>query len=353
MKPFLLSSFLALLALLTGGVVAHGAERSLKIVVDSSAPPEVRQAAREVLAAVGRSPLLRAMAGGGSAPTEVTDSHALAAAPFEERAYSHLVLVGMPGDPMVKQAWQREALAREGGMSVFGFGDLVGEIGYIESDRNPFLHGREVRQAPFEAEVVTITGVTPAAVRLATRFFLEKGIVNGVVAAPGWRRGESALLERPPLQWNTPTPEAPAAAGEWTRIAMTQAAEEEYRGVLADVGVAPEEIWRFKYYKPGVWDGTGARMAFDHYSAGLHRRAYGNTLWMARFASEEEAAAAASRIATAAALRADGGRWQGKQPPYGTQKESSGDLALWRHGQTVFMSTLPHDVTAVLIDRTK
>ncbi len=344
MKPLLLSIFAW--TLIVNG--AHAAERTLKIVVDSSAPAEVRQAAHEILANVKRSAVLRAMVGEGTAPVEVSDSKALAAGPFEERAYSHLVVVGMPDDPMVKQVWQHEAALRDGGLYVFGFGHLLGEIGYIESDRNPFLHASNIKQTPFEAAVVTVTGITPASVRLAAKFFTEKGLVNGVVAGSGWRRGEGALLERSPLQWNSPIPVVPAVAGKWTRLAVTQAAEEEYRGVLADAGIAPEEIWRVKYHQPGVWDGAGAKKAFDHYSAGLHRRAYGNTLWMARFPSEKDASSAAPKIAMAAGLSTSGSGWQGKQPPFGPQRESPGNLALWQKGAWVLMSTLPVEATDLI-----
>ena len=34
------------------------------------------------------------------------------------------------------------------GLYVFGFGHLKGDIGLIESDRNPFLHSQHVRRAP-------------------------------------------------------------------------------------------------------------------------------------------------------------------------------------------------------------
>jgi len=349
MRALLLIPFFALAPAI---YPAHGEERTLKIVVDTAAPAEIRQAAQEILTGIGRSPLLTVMAGEGAPPSAVTDSKALAAAPFGERAYSHLVVVGLPDDPMVAQVWQREAAVRDGRLFIFGFGHLLGGVGYIESDRNPFLHGREVKRAPFEAEVVTITGLTPAAVGLAAKAFLEKGIVNGVVAAPGWRRGESALLERPPLEWKTPIPDSPAIAEGWTRIALTQAAEEEYRGVLADVGIAPGEIWRVKYYRPGVWDGAGAEKAFAHYSAGLHRRASGNTLWMARFPSEADADSAAPKIAIAAGLQQEGARWRGKQPPSGfgggSRNEAPGELSLWQRGRWVYMSTLPQNATEAL-----
>ena len=97
---------------------------------------------------------------------------------------------------------------------------------------------------------------------------------------------------------------------------------------------------------PGAWDGAGAGSAFDNYSAGLHRRAYGNTLWVATFASAAEAAQAAPKIAAAARLTAAGPVWSGSQPPYanGTyagEHPSTGGLRLWQADKNVLMTTLP------------
>jgi hypothetical protein len=184
-------------------------------------------------------------------------------------------------------------------------------------------------------------------VRLAASAFLRHNLVNGVVAAPGWKRPVPNLLDRDPLAPGFQPPDLlQAQIGEYRLIGLTQASEDEYRGVLADTQVAPREIWRAKYYREGAWDGEGEVHAFDEYSYGLHRRAYGNTVWMARFASPVEAAAQAPKIAAAANLKPQGKRWTGKQPPYagGTnagESDSAGPLSLWQQGEWVVMSTLP------------
>ncbi|MDQ2732691.1 MAG: hypothetical protein M3Y56_13615 [Armatimonadota bacterium] len=357
MQPPSYSAFIPFYLLLTLSVSTSNlhaaapavpAHPTLLIGVAADAPAVIQAAAQRVLQAAGAHPLLSVMAG-GSPVTALTPSAALLAAPASERAYHHLVLIGLPTDPLITAAWQREARVEGAGFYIFGFGHLQGDLGYIESDRNPFLHGAAIATAPFETEVVTLTGSTPAGVALAVDAFLKQGLVNGVVAAPGWTRPHPNLLQRDPLSPDFSLPTwLPDRAGAMTRIGVTQAAEDEYRGVLADTGVEPRQLWRAKYYRAGVWDGAGAAAAFDDYSNGLHRRAYGNTLWLALFASPQEAAAAAPKIARAAHLHRDGARWTGAQPPYSFDKASAGPLTLWQHDDWIVMSTLPPSDNAAL-----
>lgn len=321
-------------------------QRGLKICVAADAPEPVRRAAQQLLAAVGTHPLLEVMAA-GRAPLVLTDSRTLVSAKPQERAYNHLILVGLPDDPMIQAAWQREARVEAGGFSVFGWGHLRGDIGYLESDRNPFLHGAAIARAPFETEVVTLCGSTPQGVALAVRAFLEQKLVNGVVAAPKWTRPQTTLLDREPLAPDFALPDVPQNAGQSRLIGLTAGGEDEYRGVLEDVGTQPLQIWRAKYFRDGAWDGAGGAKAFDNYSAGLHRRAYGSTLWMARFASTAAASQAAPKIAAAAKLTLKNAVWTGAQPPYMTG-DSSGPLRLWTRGEWVWMSTLASDDTAAL-----
>ena len=121
--------------------------------------------------------------------------------------------------------------------------------------------------------------------------------------------------------------------------------------MLEDTGFEPRVIWRWKYHRADSWNGAGAERAFDHYAAGLHRRAYGDTLWTACFASPGEAAQAVAKIATAAKLSKHDDVYEGEQPPYGFQKTSSGPLTLWQYGQWAIMSTLPREATRRLTQR--
>jgi hypothetical protein len=321
---------------------ASPAERSLRVCVAADAPAAVRRAAEAVLVAAKTHPLLQVLAG-ERAPEVLTDSTTLSAGPPEGRAFDHVVLVGLSTDPLVQAAWQREArFGKDGSIYIGGFGHLHGDIGYVESGRNPFLHSRFIARAPFETEIVTITGTNPAGVAIAAEAFLKRSLINGIVAGPGWTRPEPNLLQRDPLPAGFTFPDVlPTPADEWTRIGITQASEAEYRGVLADTGLKPREIWRAKYFRPGVWDGVGANAALANYSAGLHHRATGNAIWAARFASESEAQTAASKIADTAKLKHDVTGWKGEQPPHSWGKESPGPLTLWQRGEWVFMSTLP------------
>jgi hypothetical protein len=320
-------------------------KRGLKVVVARNAPEAIRRAAQDIFKAVPRHPLLVVMA--GTRPVgEPADSQALADSKPDQRAYDHLVIVGLPDDPLVRAAWQYEAKFDAESVYVFGFGYLSGDIGYIESDRNPFLHGAAIAKAPYETEVVTLTGTTPRGVALAVEAFLERGLVNGVIAAPGWKRSEPTILDQEPLAPNFAVPDwLPEQVGGFKRIGLTQGGKDEYRGVLADAGAEPQQIWRAKYFAPGNWDGVGAAGSMDNYSNGLHRRAYGSTLWCARFKNAAEAQAAAPKIAGAAKLKKQDNVWVGAQPHYADKsyggKPSSGPLTLWQRGEWVLMSTLP------------
>jgi hypothetical protein len=317
--------------------------RGLKICVSSDAPQVVKDAANQVLAAVATQPLLAVMAG-GAPPATVTDSAALMKGPVFARAYNHLVVIGLPTDPVIQAAWQREALISDKGIYIFGFGNLQGDIGYIESDRNPFMHGNAIKTTPFETEIVTLTGTTPEGVKQAVAAFLAKGLINGVVAAPGWTRAAPTLLDRDPLSPDFILPSVPAQVGNATCIGVTSANESVYRGALETAGAKPLQIWQFKYYVPGVWDGAGVHRSIPQYLAGLHRMAYDNTLWVAQFSSDAEAASAARQIATNSHWKQKDAEWISvPTPPAMGSKESpvARTIRLWSNGDSVFISTLP------------
>jgi hypothetical protein len=328
-------------ALVPGAAVVP--TRGVRIAVDPRVGEKVKTAVNSLVEAAGSHPLLTAM-GAGTKPA-ITDTAKLHALP-NDLAYNHLILIGKPDDPLIVAAWQREAIFDAKGLYVFGFGGFSGDVGYIESDRNPFLHAANIPSMPYEAEVITITGTSDEGIALALHNFVERSLVNGLTANAGWKRSETTLLDRDPV---VPKFELPALAtdkiGEFTRIGCTQASEDEYRGVLEDTGILPQQILRFKYYRVGAWDGKGAITAFDAYSNGLHRRAYGSTLWLAKFASMQEAIAAAPKIAENAKLTKSADHWTGAQPMYanGTypgEHKSSGPLELWQDKEWLAMSTL-------------
>jgi hypothetical protein len=301
--------------------------------------------AQRLISAGNKSPLLRALSAGKSAlRLDITASPGQL---VEQLAYNHVILIAQADDPLLLQAWQREATISPGAIYAFGFGDFRGSLGYIESDRNPFLHAADIPKAPFETQLITITGTDNVGISLTTEALLSQGLVNGVVATKGqWSRRSATILDRDPLPALFPLPAAlPATLGSLSRIAVTQASEDEYRGVRSDTGFEPLSIWRAKYYAAGQWDGVGQAASFHNYSVGLHRRSYGNTVWVATFADCTGASKAAQSVAKAAKLSPAGSRWQGNLPPYAWGIAGAGDapqtgtLALWVEDRSVLMAS--------------
>jgi hypothetical protein len=279
---------------------------------------------------------------GGKPPSGLTDSKELLSGPVAERAYNHLVVIGLPDDPVIQQAWQREALVTDKEIYIFGFGHLAGDIGYIESDRNPFLHSNAIASAPFETEIVTLTGTTPAGVQLAVAAFLGKGLINGVVAAPGWTRPSPSLLDRDPLPPNFTPPTVPATAANATCIGVTSPNESVYRGVLEIAGAKPSEIWQFKYHVPGAWDKGGAAYALADFFAGLNRMSIDNVLWVARFPDAGQASSAAQHIGEASHWTQQGAEWIGTPMKVGLGEDPPDrSVRLWSRDAYVYISTLP------------
>ncbi|GGH09266.1 hypothetical protein GCM10011586_27170 [Silvibacterium dinghuense] len=247
----------------------------------------------------------------------------------QQLAYNHVVLIALANDPLLQQAWQREAAIQPASRSLFafGFGHIQGSIGYLEADRNPFLHAAAIPKAPYECEWISLTGTDSIGVTLAVDGFLKQGLVNGLIAAPGWKRTAPTLLDRDPLSPGFVTPAViPEKLGSLRRIALTQVAEDEYRGALEDIGTMPQMIWQAKYYEPGQWDAPGQIASYHNYATGLHRRAYGNAVWAASFTSAAEAMGAAPKIAAAARLQPAGtGTWKGELPPYAWGTAALGD----------------------------
>ena len=318
-------------------------QRGLLIVLPSSASPGLSQIAETVLGAAAQNTLMRIMAGSAGG-AKIVDYQQLLQSDPTALAYNHLILIGTPDADPVQSAWQREAAIGFGGKSgdiyVFGFGHLRGNIGYIESDRNPFLHAANIPFAPYETEIVTISGTSEQGIAAAANAFLTHALVNGVVAAPRWIRPERTLLDRDPLALAFTLPTlAPASLGGMERIAVTQSSEDEYRGVLADTGVEPAEMWRFKYFAENGWDVARSAGAFDAYAAGLHRRSYGNTLWLARFADSGSAQTALPKIAAAAKIQQGGVQPSYAGGTYPGERSSPGPLTLTQQGPWLVMKT--------------
>ncbi|MGC1482005.1 MAG: hypothetical protein WA771_16015 [Chthoniobacterales bacterium] len=346
----------ALVLTLTASISAFAEPtRGLKIVCSESAPAAVKEQAERLLTAKDHASL--EILSDGSPPSSVTSTEELAQAPAEDRAFDNLILVGMPDDPLIAKAWAQEADISGGEAYVFGFGHLKGDIGYVESNRNPFLHGRAIDQTPYETQTIILTGTSPTGVGLAVDAFLQGQVTNGPIAGPGWERGETTILDRDPLTPDRlvePLVPLPKEIGDWKMLGMSQCSEDQYRGVLSNTDNMPEQMWRVKYYRPGEWDGVGLVHAFDHYSDGLHNRAYGNSVLMVKFASEDEAAAALKRMRGPAGCRKQVGQfWVGDQRPYFNarrvgESEVPGPFAMWTEGPWVLFSSLPQEANETI-----
>ena len=345
MNPFSIPAVLALSFSVAGVAAAAEPQRSLLIACAADAPAAVVAAAGRLQAAAATSPLLIAFAEGRAVPP-VADSRALATGKREALAYRHVVVVGLPDDPLVAQAWQHEARVVDGGLEAFGFGVLHGAIGWSESGANPWLHSPAVGRPPYECETVVVSGTTPDAVALAADALLRHGLVNGAVAAAGWTRPETTLLDQAPALPDAAPPAWLAAeSGGWTRIAVTWCAADVARGISSDAGAEPDAVWLAKYHRAGVWDGAGAESTFVNFAGGLHRRAFLNALLLAHFPDAGAAARAVGKVAQSAKLKSGkDGILRGSLRGYQDANAPSGSLACWARGEWLVMSSLPADL---------
>jgi hypothetical protein len=191
---------------------------------------------------------------------------------------------------------------------------------------------------------------------MAANAFLKQGLTNGVIAGDGWMRTDKTILDSEPLEPDFTAPAVlPDRIGPWQLVGLTQCPEPDYRGVLSQTGVEPLEMWRSKYYKPGQWDLSGSKNSYVSYLNSLHRRAYGNSLLVMRFADEQTAQQAAGRIASGARLKnRRGNMLTGVQPipsskgfrDPGNPSEATwkAPFSVWSAGQWVYLSSLPTEV---------
>jgi hypothetical protein len=343
-------SLLALCFLLLAGSGLSAAEHAaaeragLIIACAGDAPMAVRASAERLRASAATQPLLLAL-GGGRAVEALADSRALAAGKRELLALAQVVVVGLADDPLVRQAWQHEAEVTAHGLYAFGYGAFSGDIGWVEGGANPWLHSPAIARTPYETQTLVISGSSAIGLDLAVSAVIAHGLVNGVVARAGWQRAETTLLDQDPLVGDPLLPSWLAArSGEWSRIALSQCGTDVARGLLADGESEPVACWLAKYHRSGVWDEPGAAGAQRMFLAGLHRRAYGNALLLARYADADHAARAAGLIAKAAKLHEEKGHWRGQLASDDIDQAAPGPLTMWTRDAWLVMSTLPPQV---------
>ena len=167
--------------------------REIFICVSDKASEAVRDVARELADRPGQYPLLKALSATHGVSKVVLQSSESILRDPTTAAYNHLIVIGLPGnDPLVDKVWDHYAAIDTTAKTLYaeGWGYLAGDLGYIESDRNPFLHSHNIESAPFETELVKISGTSEQGLRAAANAF-ERGLINGIVPAGDFKRPQT------------------------------------------------------------------------------------------------------------------------------------------------------------------
>ena len=279
----------------------------VRIGFSKDAPSFVQQAAERIYKAAGQNATVCALKGGGTveygaiSPSE----------PPEKLAYSHIVAVGMPDDPLVRKSQRFLAKftpsddmtpkAAKWKMYAFGYGGFSGHVGYVESGANPFLHSAKITSVPFETEFIAITGTSEEGINAAVDAFLQDGLVNGVAAAPGaWKRDGESLLDRDPLEPGKLPATGYAPPDGWTLAGRYDCPCDVRLGVLEATRKKPVQAVLEKFTQNGALDSREGEGAGDFtlrtYLNGLDRHAYGNAALTLFFETESDARMAARRL---------------------------------------------------------
>ncbi len=280
MKKLILILFAALI-----GGTGLAAERQILVATSAEADPAIRKAAQSLAGAPVFEALARCGAATSARPVPVASESLLPDSAFQQAAYNHLVLVGLPDqDALLDKCRGHQIGLRPGAFEVLGYGSWKGDFGTVECDWNPFLYSRRVKDNPYTTVIIKISGTSVPGVLRAVEAF-KQGLLNGIVpAGQGGTVTEPSLLDRKPDP--TPPPEFPRQLGSLIQAGWTQPNEIEYRAYLDQAGFAPERLWRIKYLAPKALDDVSGRAWVN----GLHRLAYGNAVTIAEFATPEQAA---------------------------------------------------------------
>jgi len=347
--------------------------RGVLVCVGENASGPIRKAAQELAAGAQGVPALRALikTQGPSGPVRLVPGETLMirdprrsdrfeGKAFEQAAYNHLVVIGLASsDPLVKQVWDVGAAVDEKAKTIYmeGYGAIQGDVGYIESTRNPFLHSQQMPSATFDTCLFRISGTSEAGVLAAVKAF-RGGMLNGLVPAGNIARPEKTILDLDPSVEACPLPFPRSVTipgnenknGKAFLAGWTQAAANEYRAYLDRGGHEPDRVWRLKYLRPDNFN----RIDPEVWSCGFHRKAWGNAVTVARFASQEDAADVVKSI------RNEGKNWkqlslaglefwETAQPGDEVFKSSSGSVFAGAVGKYVVLSSLPAKATEGLL----
>ena len=262
-------------------VTAAESTRTILIGVAKDAPAALQRAAADMARDADKIPLFAALSATqkAGAATVVDSASFENTKSYDRSAYNHLVVIGVAGsDPMLVrvQGFQTRIDIKDKTMWMEGFGKLRGDLGLIETERNPYLHSQRIDRADFDTCLIKLTGTSEAGVLLAIKDF-RAGMLNGISAGKKPERPLKTILDLDPLE-DAP-PDTPAVLNKWHKAGWMQCAANEYRAFLDAAGAEPSRLWRIKYLPPAAMDGMGAK----NWLAGPYRLAFGNAVVLAEF----------------------------------------------------------------------
>lgn len=352
-----------LLPLAAGAVGAQEMQAGGQILVcvAENAPQSLHKAAREMVGKPETVPLLRALLNSGAATgVQAISSEEVLKNLRDDRnyhraAFNHLLVIGLPqDDPLLQMCMDHTVRLVQEGKEFFatGYGEFSGDIGWLECERNPFAFSQRIADAPATTLFISITGTSENGVLAALTHF-RSGLLNAAVAGKNVRRTRESILDG---KLDAPPPPLPVLRGCATLpgglilAGWTQPGEDEYRALPDYNAPEPERLWRLKWLAPGALAGV----QLWHWNNSPHRKAFGNAVNIAKFASEQ---AAQEAFGALAGLRQKDqeSTFAGRPAlliPVAEDMRKGGekaDIVIVRQADMLLFSTLPEDAFARFI----
>jgi hypothetical protein len=267
---------------------------------------------------------------------------------------NNLLLIGAPDDPLLQKCWGHQAKIGAGEFYRLGYGKWAGDIGFIESDWNPFLFSNATKTSDFSAVCIKISGTNEMGMLAALEAF-RRGVLNGVIDAGNPVAGavEPSILDLAPEALAGAAFAPPVLPKQITdgadfiayNAGWTQADATEYRAYL-DYGAAPQKIWRVKYLAEKAFDAVDG----DSWLNWIHRLAYGNAVTIAQFANAADAEAVIAGLSAAQGkeeITLDGVKYVAfKMSDDEVFSKDRGKIYYTAKGNYVLASSLPEKLTA-------
>jgi hypothetical protein len=269
---------------------------------------------------------------------------------YDTAAYNHLIVIGFPSkDPLLQKVWGFTVTMDDAKKSLYsqGWGYLQGDIGWIECDRNPFLHSQKIKSAPEGTILVKISGTSEAGILAALKAF-QQGLLGGFVPVGNIIRPQATILDRMPDPAPAPVklPDSVTLDGKPALLAgWYDLPENEYRAIEEAAGVAPTRMWRYKYLAHGILE----QPSIVRWLGSVHRMAFGNAINIIKFPSPDAAKQAVGKMASRDGYKKIPGQqdaWTVPQASSSPEKDEVIDKPYWNitlssKGSYVILSTLP------------